>query len=84
MGGGAVTAGGVIFQGATPDSTFRAIDARTGKVLWTDKLPANANATPVVYQGADGRQYVAIAAGGHAGMGPTSDTVVAYALPNRT
>jgi quinoprotein glucose dehydrogenase len=83
MGGGAVTAGGVIFQGATPDSTFRAIDAKTGKVLWSDKLPANANATPVVYQGADGRQYVAIAAGGHAGMGPTGDTVVAYALPGR-
>jgi quinoprotein glucose dehydrogenase len=55
-----------------------------GKVLWSNKLPAPATATPVVYEGSDGRQYVAIAAGGHAGMGPTSDTVVAYALPKRT
>ena len=74
----------MIFQGATPDSTFRAIDARTGRVLWSDMLPANGNATPVVYQGADGREYGAIAAGGHAGMGPTSDAVVAFALPKRT
>ena len=81
MGGSVVTAGGLVFIGASADRTFRAFDAATGKQLWRDVLPANANATPIIYRGADGRQYVAVAAGGHGGMGPTGDAVVAYALP---
>jgi quinoprotein glucose dehydrogenase len=81
LGGSVVTAGGVVFVGASADRTLRAFNAATGAELWHDILPANADATPMTYRGADGRQYVAVAAGGHAGLGSTSDALVAYALP---
>lgn len=57
-----VTAGGVIFVGATNDRRFRAFDARNGKELWATKLDGVVNANPMTYQGADGRQYVAVVA----------------------
>ncbi len=81
IGGNMVTRGGLIFIGATADDYLRAIDVNTGKVIWRARLPAGGNATPMSYsQG--GRQYVVIAAGGHAGLGTkTGDYVVAYALP---
>jgi quinoprotein glucose dehydrogenase len=59
-GGTIVTAGGLIFVGATADARFRAFDEKSGKELWAAKLPANAIDTPMTYQGKDGRQYVAI------------------------
>ena len=85
-GGTIATAGGLVFVGATDDSRFRAFDARTGQELWTFKLPGAAQATPMTYQGADGRQYVVIAAtgGGFFGNPVTSDSVIAFALPPRT
>lgn len=85
-GGTIATAGGLVFVGATDDSRFRAFDAKTGKELWTYKLPGAAQATPMTYQGADGRQYVVIAAtgGGFFGNPVTSDSVIAFALPPRT
>ena len=50
-GGPVVTAGGLVFIGATNyDKKFRAFDARTGKVLWETTLPAAGNATPAVYE----------------------------------
>jgi glucose dehydrogenase len=59
--GSAVTAGGLIFNGGVLDSTMRAIDVLTGKELWTDKLPASAQATPMSYVSpATGTQYVLI------------------------
>lgn len=58
------TAGGLVFIGATSDQRFRAFDSRTGEELWVTRLGANATANPMTYQGSDGRQYVAIAAGG--------------------
>jgi len=64
VGGAIVTAGGVLFIGATDDSRFRAFNARTGAELWTYKLGASGHATPITYQGKDGRQYVAIVATG--------------------
>jgi quinoprotein glucose dehydrogenase len=83
MGGSAVTASGVIFIGGTADNYFHAFDEKTGKLLWKDHLPAGGNATPITYTGADGRQYVVIAAGGHGGMqNKLGDYVVAYALPH--
>jgi quinoprotein glucose dehydrogenase len=63
-GGPIVTAGGIVFIGATIDSRFRAIDARTGKELWTTKLVDAAKAMPITYQGKNGKQYVAILAAG--------------------
>lgn len=83
IGGNMVTGSGLIFVGATADDAFRAIDERTGKVVWQVTLPAGGNATPISYA-VNGRQFVAIAAGGHGGLGTeTGDSVIAYALPNR-
>ncbi len=59
-----VTAGGLVFIGATSDSRFRAIDSKTGKELWVTRLNANGGANPMTYQGKSGKQYVAQAAGG--------------------
>lgn len=81
-GGAVVTAGGLLFIGATVfDNQFRAFDKKTGRLLWQDTLPAAGLATPTTYQ-AGGRQFVAIAAGG--GKNPKAKPaaqVVAYALP---
>lgn len=81
-GGTIATAGGLVFVGATDDARFRAFDARTGKELWTVKLPGAAEATPMTYLGRDGRQYVVIAAtgGGFFGNPVTGDSIVAFAL----
>ena len=63
-GGPVVTAGGVVFIGATVyDRKFRAFDAKTGKVWWETTLPAAGNATPAVYD-VNGREFVVIGAGG--------------------
>jgi len=82
-GGPVVTAGGLVFIGATNyDKTFRAFDKSTGELLWETTLPFSGNATPVTYA-VNGRQYVAIAAGG--GKDPKSGSggvYVAFALPN--
>ncbi len=80
-GGPIVTAGGLLFIGATKDEKFRAFDKETGKVLWEVELPAGGYATPSTYE-VDGKQYVVIAAGGGK-MGTSSgDTYVAFALPD--
>ena len=63
FGGAVATAGGVIFVAATADEKIRAFEKATGRVLWEYQLPAGGYATPSVYM-VDGRQYVAIAAGG--------------------
>jgi outer membrane protein assembly factor BamB len=62
--GPTVTAGGLVFVGATNDRRFRAFDARTGEQLWETGLNGNANANPMTYRGSDGKQYVAINASG--------------------
>jgi quinoprotein glucose dehydrogenase len=79
-GGPLVTAGGLIFIGATADETFRAFDKATGKVLWKAKLPFSGNATPSTYM-VDGRQYVVISAGGGKSGRPSGGSLVAFALP---
>ncbi|MEZ4810682.1 MAG: PQQ-binding-like beta-propeller repeat protein [Allomuricauda sp.] len=63
FGGGIVTAGGLIFIGATRDEKFRAIEKETGKTLWEFQLPVGGYATPSTYT-VHGEQYVVIAAGG--------------------
>jgi quinoprotein glucose dehydrogenase len=80
-GGAVTTASGLIFIAAATDDLLRAIDERTGKVLWSVPLPAGGQATPIVYQ-QDGREYLVIFAGGHHFMEtPEGDSVIAYALP---
>jgi quinoprotein glucose dehydrogenase len=80
-GGPVVTAGGLLFIGATKDEKFRAFDKRTGKVLWETTLPAGGYATPATYE-ASGKQYVVIAAGGGKMGTKSGDAYVAFALPD--
>ena len=81
-GGAITTAGNLVFIGATIDGWFRAFDARNGKALWRDKLPAPSQGTPTTYLGRDGKQYVAVGANGGGFFGaPTGDEVIAYSLP---
>jgi quinoprotein glucose dehydrogenase len=81
LGGPIITAGGLIFIAASFDSQFRAFDVETGKVLWSDTLPASGQATPMTYVW-QGRQYVVIASGGYGNLdSPMGDYVTAYALP---
>jgi len=80
VGGPVATAGGVVFVG-TKDRRFLGIDARTGRILWTYGAPAGVNAPPVTYM-VDGRQYVAVAAGGNFQINaPRGDEVLVFALP---
>jgi quinoprotein glucose dehydrogenase len=81
-GGPILTAGGVLFIGATIyDHKFHAFDAKTGKLLWETTLPYGANATPATYL-VNGKQYVVTAAGGsNYGGGKTGGTYVAFTLP---
>ncbi|HEY3135986.1 MAG TPA: PQQ-binding-like beta-propeller repeat protein [Blastocatellia bacterium] len=80
-GGPLVTAGGLIFIGATCyDKKFRAFDKKTGNLLWEATLPAAGNATPATYE-VDGRQFVVIAAGGGKSKDPSGGSYVAFALP---
>ena len=80
-GGPVVTAGGLIFIGATNhDRKFHVFDKLTGKLLWETLLPAAGNATPAVYE-LGGRQYVVIACGGGKSGAPSGGKYVAFALP---
>ena len=62
-GGPLVTSGGLIFIAATFDEKLRAFDKATGEILWEQQLPAGGFATPISYM-INGKQYIAIAAGG--------------------
>jgi quinoprotein glucose dehydrogenase len=81
-GGPLVTAGGLLFIGASiHDRKFRAFDKLDGKLLWEASLPFSADATPITYQ-IDGRQYVAIYASGGKERDPhTRGVYLAFALP---
>jgi quinoprotein glucose dehydrogenase len=80
-GGPVVTAGGLLFIGATAyDKKFRLFDKATGELLWETTLPFSGNATPITYE-VNGRQYIAIAAGGGKDLRSRSGGVyVAFAL----
>jgi len=80
-GGPIVTAGGLVFIGATNhDRKFRAFDKASGELLWETTLPFSGNATPATYE-VEGRQFVVIAAGGGKSRGPSGGVYVAFALP---
>lgn len=83
IGGPAVTAGGVIFIGASMDAKLRAYSLATGKELWSDQAQAPAVANPAVYE-YKGREYVAFVAGGNTILKKqVGDQIVVYALPER-
>ena len=84
LGGPIATAGGLIFIAGTTDPHIRAFDFETGNELWKAPLPASGNATPMTYSvGSNGKQYLVIAAGGHAKISeePLGDAIVAFTLP---
>jgi quinoprotein glucose dehydrogenase len=79
-GGPVVTAGGLLFIAATYDENIKAFDTKTGKKVWERKLPAGGFATTITYM-INGKQYIAIAAGGSRyGLKP-GGSYVAFALP---
>ena len=55
------TAGGVAFVGDL-DRTFKAVDVRTGKILWSTRLATSVQGFPMTFS-VDGRQYVAVTTG---------------------
>jgi quinoprotein glucose dehydrogenase len=81
-GGPVVTAGGLLFIAATYDQNLRAFDTKTGKIVWQYKLPFGAVATPITYM-KDGKQYVAIAAGGGKYGLARGSTYLCFALPSK-
>jgi len=82
MGGPIVTASGLVFIGASMDDYLRAYDVESGEELWSARLPAGGQATPLTYRRPGGRQFVVIAAGGHGTLGTTpGDSLLAFALP---
>jgi quinoprotein glucose dehydrogenase len=79
-GGPMITAGGLVFVGATLDPKLRAFDITNGRLVWEAMLPAPAVTVPMSYW-VENRQFVVVAAGGSAFAGTElSDAVVAYAL----
>ncbi len=81
-GGPVVSAGGVLFIAATNfDKKLRALNAKTGELLWESVLPFPGNATPAIYE-VGSREFVVIAAGGGRVVGqPSGGVYVAFALP---
>ncbi len=86
LGGAIVTASGLTFVGATDDARFRAFDTKTGKELWTVKLPASAESTPITYANAEGQQYIAVVATGGLGIGAAldGDSLVVFSLSGKS
>lgn len=79
VGGVLATAGDLVFMGEG-NGNFNAYDAETGEVLWQFQCGAGVNAPPITYA-IDGRQYVAVAAGGHHLFGfPQGDALIVFAL----
>jgi glucose dehydrogenase len=91
FGGPMVTAGGLVFIGATNDGEFRAFDAASGEQVWSERLDYPAMTIPMTYRGADGRQYIAVFATGSAFGGPpvrgpdgrpaNNEQLITWALP---
>ena len=81
VGGPIVTGGGLIFIGGTDDKRLRAFDLKTGKEIWTFRMPASLYGTPLTYQGKSGKQYVAaVTTGGFWGETAGADDVTAFTL----
>jgi glucose dehydrogenase len=76
--GAVVTASDVVFYG-TMDGWFKALNARTGDLLWQFKVGSGIVGQPITYKGPDGHQYVAV----FSGVGGWSGAIVAGELDPR-
>lgn len=83
LGGTLITRSGLVFMGAVSERRFRAFDIRTGREVWSARLPNSAQANPMTYiSPSSGRQFVVVAAGGHPRLQmPAGDMLVAFVLP---
>jgi quinoprotein glucose dehydrogenase len=81
LGGPIVTAGGLIFIGASVDTFLKAFDVETGRELWRGQLATSARTVPITYAVGE-KQYVAVAAGGHDGITKPDNTIIVFALPD--
>jgi lanthanide-dependent methanol dehydrogenase len=72
------TAGDVVFYG-TMDRWFKAVDARTGRTLWSYQVDSGIVAPPMTFLGPDGRQYVAVLSG----VGGWAGSIVSVPLDGR-
>jgi quinoprotein glucose dehydrogenase len=81
--GGPLITGDVVIIAAAMDRRIRAFDLATGERVWSARLPASAQSTPMTYRvRRGGRQYLVICAGGHEGIRSSlGDYVIAFALP---
>jgi len=73
-GGALATAGDVVFYG-TMEGWLKAVNAKTGDLLWKFKTPSGIIGNPMTYVGPDGKQYVAVLSGigGWSGIGVAAD-----------
>ncbi len=85
--GAFTTASGLTFVGATDDNRFRAFRTATGEKVWETKLNSSIEDSPITYQAADGRQFIAaVATGGGIGTATTQvtgDALIVWALPKK-
>ena len=80
LGGPIVTASGLVFIAASFDDHLRAFATETGRLLWKAELPFSGNATPSTYA-INGRQFIAISAGGGKSGRKAGGSLVVFALP---
>ena len=81
LSGSVATAGGLLFHGQS-NGEFVARSAKDGTKLWSFTTGAGVNAPPVSY-GVGGKQFVAVASGGHRLFNfPLGDAVIAFGLPD--
>jgi len=76
--GALATAGDVVFYG-TMDRDFKAVDARSGELLWKFRTGSGIIGQPISFRGSDGKQYIAIADG----VGGWAGAIVAGGLDPR-
>ena len=74
------TAGGLIFAGSL-DRRFSAFHASTGQELWSTRLSGIPGASPISFS-VDGKQYIAITSGEHAGWVRNMDTFLSPEIDN--
>jgi alcohol dehydrogenase (cytochrome c) len=73
------TAGGIVF-GGTADRQLFALDAATGEMLWQMRLNGDISGAPITFE-VNGKQYVAVGAGGRAAPTTTLGRLVRVDVP---
>jgi alcohol dehydrogenase (cytochrome c) len=76
------TAGGIVF-GGTSDRWFFALHTETGELLWETRLNGDISGSPVTFT-VDGKQYVAVGAGGRIAQTMTLGPLVDIDIPDGT